>query len=184
MSSLQASSSTSTSSSSPYSLSSAASTHTGAVSQMPAAVCQLSAVSSEREDSEGYLKWRGSYITLRCHTLESINQRRPRASKPALTHLILFPLAHIVRQLGLRCACGEGGGDVPAGGKMGAMCILWPRPAGVFSSSQIKQTRSIRRGVSVAHVNQPGWAQKQTGSVLLRRLNHSYDGHGGAAGIF
>lgn len=43
--------------------------HCGAVSQMPGAVCQLSAVSSEREDSEGYLKWRGSYITLGCHTL-------------------------------------------------------------------------------------------------------------------
>lgn len=52
------------------------SSHTGAVSQMPAAVCQLSAVSSEREDSEGYLKWKGSYITLWCHTLEPINQRR------------------------------------------------------------------------------------------------------------
>lgn len=38
------------------------------------AVCQLSATSSEREDSEGYRQWRGRYITLWCHTLESVNQ--------------------------------------------------------------------------------------------------------------
>lgn len=41
--------------------------------QSPAAVRQLSAASGEREDSERYLQWRGGYITLWCHALESFN---------------------------------------------------------------------------------------------------------------
>lgn len=45
-----------------------------AAGQMPGAVCQLSAVSGEGEDSEGYLEWRGSNIRLRCQTLQPVNQ--------------------------------------------------------------------------------------------------------------
>lgn len=100
----------------------------------------------------------------------------PHASKPALTHLILFPLAHIVRQPGLRCACGDGGGrGRPCQGKWDRCAFYGRGLRRFFSSSQIKQMRSIRCGVTVAHVNLPGWAQKQTGSALLRHFNRSYD---------
>lgn len=42
----------------------------------PSAVCQLSAVSGEREDGERYLRRRAAAITLWCRALQSLNHQR------------------------------------------------------------------------------------------------------------